>query len=492
MIYSKPLCKNCNYNFCDFKNFKLGYYEFCSTKCSNSYKEKQEKTKLTFIENYNGYEHPMKDPEYYEDWCNKFFDKYGVYHPPQLKDFDEKSKKTFQKNYNGYNHAMKNPEYYENWIENFEKLYGVKTPFELPGFNDKFVSTMLSNHGVIHPSKILRVKKSKSLKLRERFIPYLYKRLKELNLELLDEKYKHAHFEHNWKCKICGTEFKCIWNFTYLENKCPTCNPRKNSVSKGELELQSFFESLNIDYIANSRQIIKPYELDIFLPEYNVAIEFDGLYWHSDEFVTKNYHKMKTDMCEEIGIRLIHIFEDEWAFKKDLIKWKLKEILNKDIFENVEFNSCIIKEINDKIKDNFIDEYDLRNKSQNSDLNIGCFYKNDLIYVMTFELKDGVLKLLNCCRNYKYSDVKNEMLNHISDKYKVKKFIKTIDRKWNNRKEFEIIGFKIKSNIDPILWLVHDSYKFVVNKIDENNNDRGSSKIWDCGYIELEKSLEQN
>lgn len=491
-LYSRPLCKNCGTKFCDFKNFKVGYYNFCSIKCSNSSEETEEKRKITTKKRYNGYDNPLKDPEFYREWQTRFFNKYGVYTPPELPDFDEKSKKTFQENYNGYSHPMKDPEFYKEWVNNFEHIHGVKTPSQLPDFNYKFVSKILTNHNVKHPSQIPEVKENNRLKEREKFIPYLYQRLQELNLELIDKEYKHAHYEHNWRCKICGTEFSCIWNHTYLENKCPTCNPKKKSVSKGELELQKFFKSLNIDFIPNSRQIIKPYELDIYLPKYKLAIEFDGLYWHSNEFVSPNYHKMKTDICNNKGIRLIHIFENEWASKQVIIKKKLKEILDKNNSTNIKFEDCTIKEIDNTLRDNFINKYDLKNNSKNSSLNIGCFYYNNLIYVMTFEeVGHGIFQLLNCSRNYKYSEIKTELLDYISSEYEVRRFVKTVDKKWNNIEEFKELGFNPKEEINPIPWLIHDSYTFIITSGNIENNYKSYSKIWDCGYIKLEKSLEQ-
>ncbi|MBR4316364.1 MAG: hypothetical protein IKP65_05310 [Alphaproteobacteria bacterium] len=62
------------------------------------------------------------------------------------------------------------------------------------------------------------------------------------------------------------------------------------------------------DIIENDKTMIKPYELDIYIPEKQVAIEFDGIYWHNEENKPKNYHLMKTELCEEKGIHLIHIF----------------------------------------------------------------------------------------------------------------------------------------------------------------------------------------
>ena len=75
--------------------------------------------------------------------------------------------------------------------------------------------------------------------------------------------------------------------------------------------------------IENDRELIAPYELDIVIPELHLAIEFNGIYWHSCFYKDENYHLMKTELCESKGYRLIHIFEDEW---NEITKEKLKQI----------------------------------------------------------------------------------------------------------------------------------------------------------------------
>ena len=94
-------------------------------------------------------------------------------------------------------------------------------------------------------------------------------------------------------------------------------------VSICEDEIVNFIKSIYSGEIeTNNRKIISPKEIDIYIPEKKLAIEFDGLYWHSSavDRIYKSYHYDKTIACEEKGIRLIHIYEDEWKYKKEIIK----------------------------------------------------------------------------------------------------------------------------------------------------------------------------
>lgn len=111
---------------------------------------------------------------------------------------------------------------------------------------------------------------------------------------------------------------------------CSHCN-----ISNGEYELQEFIKSLNIPYSFNNRTILNGKELDIYLPDNKIAIEFNGVYWHSEKFKDKNYHYDKYEQCMSKNIQLITIYEDDWNNKKEIIKktllHKLK-ILSNDTF----------------------------------------------------------------------------------------------------------------------------------------------------------------
>lgn len=99
--------------------------------------------------------------------------------------------------------------------------------------------------------------------------------------------------------------------------------------SKQELEIQSFLESYNIKFKVGDRTQIKPLELDIYIPDYQVAIEFNGTYWHSARYKDKDYHYNKSKLCEEKGIRLIHIWEYEWNNPRQ-----------RPILENIILSAC--------------------------------------------------------------------------------------------------------------------------------------------------------
>lgn len=136
-----------------------------------------------------------------------------------------------------------------------------------------------------------------------------------------------------WVCDK-GHEWEAIIKSRiFLETQCHVCN--NNGTSRLEEELYNFVKDIMSDnyvIVRNSRSIISPYELDIYIPELKIAIEFNGNYWHSDDMIKENpgkwsnaegYHRYKYNLCSENGIELLFVWEYDWknniyTVKKDL------------------------------------------------------------------------------------------------------------------------------------------------------------------------------
>ena len=115
---------------------------------------------------------------------------------------------------------------------------------------------------------------------------------------------------------------------------CPACG---YNISNAENEIASFIkEALHIENVEQrNKNIIPPYEIDIYLPDYKIGIEYNGLVWHSEKFgKDKDYHLNKLNRCNDNDIKLIQIFEDEYIEHKEIIFEKIRHILGKDINKN--------------------------------------------------------------------------------------------------------------------------------------------------------------
>jgi hypothetical protein len=143
------------------------------------------------------------------------------------------------------------------------------------------------------------------------------------------------------KCPICNEYVEHIFNNVFRLHKAnfrngspPLCIQCKNNCnsSRAEQEIADYISTFyNSECIRNSIDIISPLELDLYYPEKKTAIEFNGDYWHSDEFKSNDYHYNKFKECKDNNILLVSIFESEWSSRKELVKSYLK-----DLFNNIE------------------------------------------------------------------------------------------------------------------------------------------------------------
>lgn len=160
-----------------------------------------------------------------------------------------------------------------------------------------------------------------------------------------------------------------------------------NGVSSIELSVRNFIESLGYSIVTNDRKLLKGQEIDIYIPELKLAIEFNGNYWHSSLCKDKKYHQNKTIACARLGIHLIHIFEYEWRDEVTQAKLKeyLKGIIQKDSKKLIYARNTTIKLINSEKTREFLNKYHLQGYTTSS-IELGCFDNNtdELLGVMTF------------------------------------------------------------------------------------------------------------
>lgn len=108
---------------------------------------------------------------------------------------------------------------------------------------------------------------------------------------------------------------------------CPHC-ARTNFSSDGEKALASWVGSVYTgDVVRNARSVVQGHELDIYLPDLNLALEFNGLYYHSSKFRSETYHRDKTTDCVEKGVRLVHVWEHDWTDRMEIVKRMLSRVI---------------------------------------------------------------------------------------------------------------------------------------------------------------------
>jgi len=116
------------------------------------------------------------------------------------------------------------------------------------------------------------------------------------------------------------------------------------------------YKLLKEEIMYNTRKIIKPYELDIYIPKYKLAFEYNGDRWHKNDKINK------AEICEKNGIHLITISENSKRYEEDIKNQLIKNIniINKYSKKNINISE-IEKTVIDDIFDNIIDKKAIKN-----------------------------------------------------------------------------------------------------------------------------------
>lgn len=321
------------------------------------------------------------------------------------------------------------------------------------------------------------------------------------------------------KCPICGEYDKHSFHNIFRinsndikpnsHNLCHKCYANI-SQSSPELEIKDIINTMyNGKCIENSRSIIPPLELDLYYPEKNIAIEFNGNYWHDENHKPKDYHFNKFKLCKDKNIRLVSIYESDWYNKHDNIINLLKNIFieNKIIYAR----NCTISKLDYKTKSDFINEYHFYGDSNQGTISYGLYYNNELVSVMSFGKLRGQNKLHNNKDHYELVRfVTKDSMRIIGGASKLfKKFISEYkpvyiicysDNDFFTGETYNKLGFKLKSLGESIdyQWVkgtkALSRYECMTNKLLEkypeyrNINITGSIEDYimhDLGYNKL-------
>lgn len=285
--------------------------------------------------------------------------------------------------------------------------------------------------------------------------------------------------------------------------------------SKPQREIEDFItKELNLEVLVNSKKILHGVEIDLYIPTLRIGIEYNGLYWHSEKMgKTINYHQSKTILADSEGVRLIHIFEDEWNNKQEIVKNRLRHILGKTK-SRIYARKCLIKEINSTMKKDYLEGNHIQG-NDNSTIKLGLFYNDILVGVMTFSSPRKSLGY-NITDNNVYELVRfvsdnviggaDKLLKHFIRNYKPNKIISYADRRWSRGELYEKLGFNLINTTKPNYWYTKDfrtrehrfnyrkdilvSKGFDINKTErEIMNELGYHRIYDCGSFKFELTL---
>lgn len=491
-----------------FTGYSKGYRKHCSYSCcqkdENILNEKRKSNKEKYGEE--------KANEMQRKREEAYIKHYGVKNPSQNKQVVERANKSRD-------------------VINLKK-YGVKCTLCLQSVRNLSKETCLKKYGTENPSSSNEIKeKRKNTFLKKYGVsnPYSIKEVKEKTREnrrtrLLGNKDFVVGFTEtgDWICKCTNPNCdKCIEK-TYVTKQqlyndrkrygyetCTKLNPIGVLNSGREQELLLYIQDIyNSKIIENDRKLLNGKELDIYLPEKKLAFEFNGVYWHSDVYKNKNYHYDKTMSCMVKNIQLIHIWEDDWKYKKDIVKNIIRGKLGLHT-NKINARDCVVKEIDTKTAKAFCETYHIQGYTP-SQVKLGLYKDNQLVMVCLFSKKrrliggkpkEGEWELSRMCSPFD-THVRggaSKLLKHFIKLYNPKTIITFADLSTSNGNVYEKMGFKKEHIVPPTYyWTTMDirlpRYRFQKSNLvecvehpelteDEVMRNRGYVKCWDAGKI---------
>jgi hypothetical protein len=252
----------------------------------------------------------------------------------------------------------------------------IRTAEEQNTINKLRADTMLTKYGVEYNSQ------------RDEIRPVIYEKIRKfhnnIRYDILDDKDKVLGMYQTLTSvdigEICNCDYSVV--LQYLRDYGVVKFNDHTKVSKPQRDIFEYVKSLDVKVLMNER-ILEGKDIDIFCPDLNVGIEYNGFPFHLDKFGKRTtYHKDKTLASNQKGIRLIHVFPHDWSNKTDIIKSIIANAVGKTQ-NRIYARNCAIAEITPQESSNFLELNHLKGKCA-AKYHIGLFHNNFLVHVMTF------------------------------------------------------------------------------------------------------------
>lgn len=448
-IVTLQTCKQCGINTVKFQGPTLGYREFCSVKCRANNLDWQATRASTCVDRY-GVEYPAQHSNIKEQVTATLFDKYGI---------------------------------------------NITSTQQIPSVYEKTKISNIAKYGTYHSNHRHMSTETVSL-------------LHDADW-LIKQHITNSRSVHDIALSL-GVADGCVLRHMDIHKIQPIKHPGVPSI--GQQQLTEFIKQCipTDELIISDISTIHPKHLDILVPSKRIAFEYNGLYWHSEAVrPDKNYHLNKTKLCEEANIKLIHIFENEWFNKQEIVQSRVRSILGTTT--KIYARLCTIGVLSTKAANQFINMTHIQGANNSATVAIGLWYNNELISVVTFCKsrydKEYQYELLRMCTALNTTVVggASKILQFFIKNFKPISLVSYCDRRWSNGNGYVKMEFQLVDTTTPNYWYFKNGssqlmsrVKFQKHKLKdilpifdssltefENMKNNGDNRIWDCGQLKF-------
>lgn len=283
---------------------------------------------------------------------------------------------------------------------------------------------------------------------------------------------------------------------TTFRSGCSACS---HIVSRAQLEIQEFIESLGIRTERDFR-LENNTEIDVYCPDIKIGFEHNGLFWHGEKRIQDTkYHFNKSLIAKEQGIHLIHIWEDEWAFDTDKVKNMISMYVGKHN-KIYDARKCLVKQVSWEIAEALLNKVHLQGACKPTNLCYALDYEGSPVALMCFVGKEETTILTRFCSEGRVRGGFGKLLHYfISNNPECKQILSFSDNRWSKGGIYQKFGFKEDGELEPdYFWCKgvkrfhkrNFQHQYLSSKLENYNpeeseavncRNNGYFKIWDCG-----------
>ena len=481
--------------------------------------EIREKTKQTNLEKY-GVETPWQNPQIRKKMTATFNDN----HKPGsqgLLDLVEKRKNSTLKKY-GVEFAMQLDDIRNQQQATMLEKYGVKHALQSDKLNQKRQQTNLARFGNIESASTVVVKRNILVGNQIKYNGLINWTQTQLSDNAKDILFNKDTFENELSGKTLneskdyvGVSIGTIRNYAQKYNLRHIFSIVK--ITSVEQKIKDLLDILMISYDRNIKSIIPPKELDFYISSNKVAIEINGIYWHSENGGNgkdKNYHLNKWLECQSNGITLLQFTDIDINENFHLVESKIKRCLG--------ISSPIIgaRKLKLEILDNnnleyeFLNDWHIQGSTFNRNLVISATYNDELIGISTWKYKDTRAELVRFATNINFSfpgllskmikkfinntNFSGKLLSYSNNMYGNGKAYRSCGFEFNGlttpgyfyTKQYTELESRIKYQKHKLSNIFNLSEDHLKNKTEwDIMQEQGYDRFWDAGHTRWIKHL---
>lgn len=314
----------------------------------------------------------------------------------------------------------------------------------------------------------------------------------------------------NWKCKLGHSWNAVIADRSRGKSNCPTCSSQRYT-SVAEKQIKKILASKGLTVIESDRKTLKGREIDLLVPDLFIGIEFNGVYWHTEDNGKDSlYHYKKYKDAKDNGITLIQIWEDDWNSKQDVVVELLLNKIGKSNRSRVFARNTVIKEIDSESAKAFLEKFHIQGWSRSTHY-IAAINNGEIVAVCSFKkAKNKSYEITRFATSVQLLGGFSKIIKHFEKNYDYSSIYTFSDNSISKGELYANNGFVFDKEIVPdYSYLVKGkrehkfNYRLKRFKQDtsliylENTSERelaklnGLSRIWDSGKIRWVKPKPQ-